>query len=99
MIHLYLDLFYEVYNTMNQHYQNSLPLIDSSNFSWYLCKKESKRSSVTSSVSLPIMTFMLSLLLYIILVSSESFEEKNLTAIVNGIFHSPLVLRSSEEKT
>ena len=61
---------------------NSLPLIDSSKLFWYLCKKESKNYLIISFVSLPIMSSILSLLLYIVRVSSESFEEKKLIAIV-----------------
>ena len=62
---------------MTQSKTNSLHLIDSYRFFWYLCKSESKRSSMISSVSLPIITSILLLLLYIERVSSESFEEKS----------------------
>ena len=83
MIHFYSGLFYEFYNTINQNYQkNSLALIDSSKLLWYLCEKESKSSSMILSVSLPIMTSILLLLLYIVWVSSKSFEEKKLIVIV-----------------
>ena len=40
-------------------------------------------------VSIPIITSMLSLGLYIIQFSSESLQEKNLIAIAHLIFHSP----------
>ena len=62
---------------MTQSKTNSLPLIDSYRFFWYLCKSELKRSLMISSVSLPIITSILLLLLYIERVSSESFEEKS----------------------
>ena len=46
MIHLFSDLFYENSNTINQ--------FDSSLAFWYLCKRDSKNSSIILSVSLPL---------------------------------------------
>ena len=70
-----------LYNTIHQHYHRqihflSLILID-------FCKKDSKRSSVILSVSLPIIISTLLLFVCIVRVSSESLEEIKLIAIVS----------------
>ena len=84
MIHLDLNLFYEVYNTIDQKLSktNSLSFIDFSIFFWYLCKKELKSSSIFSPVSLPAIISMLSLFVCIVQISSESSEEIKLIVVV-----------------
>ena len=97
MIHHDLNLFYNVCNTVNQHYQklvNFLSLFLLILF-WYLCKRELKSLSIVSSISLPIKVYKLPLVLCIIRVWSEYLEEIKLIVIVNWIFHSPWVLKSS----
>ena len=70
---------------------NSDPLILFCKFSWYFCKNDLKSNLMTSSVSLPFINSSLSLLVYIIRVSSDpGFKEIKLISAVNFIFHSPL---------
>ena len=59
----------------------SLPLIDSSKFSWYLERSDSKSSSTASFASLEDIIFILSLLECITRSSSSSCEEIKLIAI------------------
>ena len=82
MINLYLDLFYENFNVINQHYHKQIHLLSliALIFLGIFVKKESKSSSM---ISLPIEISMLSIGLYIVQISSESLEEKRLTDIVN----------------
>ena len=61
MIHCDLDLFCDIHSVIDQHLSKtkSLPFIDSSKPFLYIYKRESKGSSIISSVSLPIKISML----------------------------------------
>ena len=60
-------------------------------FSWYLCKRDLKSSLIISSVSLPFISSLLTLLVCMTRVSLEpGLKEIKLICAVNWIFHSPL---------
>ena len=95
----YLNLFYENYNAINQHYpkkkkkikkkEKSVPLIFSSNPPWYFSKRDSKSSSIVSPVLLSIIISLLLLFECIVRILSESSEGIKLIIIINWIFHFP----------
>ena len=87
-------IFYDTCNRSTLWKTSSLPLIDSSMSFWYLCKIESKSYSLISFVSLPIIISILSFFEWIVRVSLESLEGKELITIFNWIFYSPWILRS-----
>ena len=75
---------------------NSYPLILFCKFSSYFFNNDSKSCSIISSLSSPNIISILSLLVYIIRVSSEpGFRDIKLNSIVNCTFHSPFCLYSS----
>ena len=78
MIHHDWDLFYDIYNTINKHYQEKI-----TTFHWFFQLiliffffSDSKTSSITSSASSFMMIFMLSLSEYISCSSSLSFSSE-----------------------
>ena len=91
MIHLCLDLFYEMYNIINQHYQKQIYFLSLLFLDFLdIFEKRFKSSSMISSVSFPIkisvitiMYLVLSRTYYLVRILSESLEEKKLIAIVN----------------
>ena len=91
MIHHNLDLSYDIWT---QSKIKSLPFIDVSNPIWYLERSDLKSSTIISSALNLIMISMLSLLECITHSSSVSLEDKNITYIVNWIFHVSNFLRS-----
>ena len=96
MIHLNLNLFYEVYDKIDQDYQKWIPFFPLILLDFFAAsvKENPKISSIISSVSLSIIIYMLSLFVWIVQVLSESLEKIKLIATVNWIFHSPWVLWS-----
>ena len=96
MIHHNLDLFYDIYNTANEHnqrqtlYLSLIPIILMSIFNWI----KNLYNFITSSASSFIMIFMLSHLECITRCSILSMEEIKLFAIFNWIFHVLDFLRS-----
>ena len=96
MVHLNSDLFYDIYNKINEHNQtNLLSFIDSFNLFWYLFLSDSKSSSTTSSASSFIIISMSPVFECISYSSSlSSLEETKLIASINWIFYVSDFLRS-----
>ena len=91
MIHRGLDLFYKVFNAIDQHYQKQIRFFSLILLS--LSKLESKNASIILYVSLPVVISMLSLLEYKVrILLLVSLEDIKLIAIINWIFHSLWVL-------
>ena len=96
MIHHNSNLFYDIYNTINEHnqrqthYRSSILPIQFDIFFW----SDLESSSITSSASSLIMISILSLFDCITWSSSLPSEEIKLIAIVNWIFHVSDILKS-----
>ena len=96
MIHHNSNLFYDIYNKINEHnqrqthYRSSILPIQFDIFFW----SDLESSSLTSSASSLIMISILSLFDCITWSSSLPSEEIKLVAIVNWIFHVSGILRS-----
>ena len=91
-----LVLLKSLYKKLTPSNSNSDPLILFCKFSSYFFNNDSKSYSIISSLSSPNIISILSLLVYVIRVSSEpGFSDIKLTSIVNCTFHSPFSLYSS----
>ena len=80
MIHYDLNLFYETYNTIDQHYQRQIHFL-------LLILLELKSPSIIPSVSMPIIVSMLSVFVCIVRVLSEALKKKLLPLLIEFSIH------------